>query len=145
MYQHILVPTDGSALSKSAIEQAAGLARALKAHLTIVTVTTPFQPVAAEPIYARTTALEHEKDMDKLSARILAEAKAIADSVGVSHSARHASSDQPWQAIIETAQSEGCDLIAMASHGRSGLAAIVLGSETTRVLTHSRIPVIVYR
>jgi nucleotide-binding universal stress UspA family protein len=102
-------------------------------------------PAATEPIYAQETAAEHEKEMNDVSRRVLAEGRTIVEAAGVACDARHVESDQPWKAIIETAQSQGCDLIAMASHGRSGLAAVVLGSETTRVLTHSRIPVIVYR
>jgi nucleotide-binding universal stress UspA family protein len=145
MYQHILVPTDGSSLANSAVRQAAGLAKALGARVTLVTVTAQYMPATAEPVYVQETAAEHEKDMNHLSRRVLAEARATLHDAGVACDARHVESDQPWKAIIETAQSAGCDLIAMASHGRSGLAAVVLGSETTRVLTHSRIPVIVYR
>lgn len=145
MYQHILVPTDGSTLSNSAVRQAAGLAKALAARVTLLTVTAGFIPMSAEPIYAQETAAEHERDMNQLSRKVLAEARTIVEAAGVECSVRHVESEHAWKAIIETAQTQGCDLIAMGSHGRSGLAAVVLGSETTRVLTHSRIPVIVYR
>ena len=145
MYQHILVPTDGSALSQAAVAQAASLAKALGARITLVTVTAGYRPMSAEPIYAQETAAEHEREMEHLSRKLMAEGKAIVEAAGVACATLHVENDQPWRAIIDAAQSQGCDLIAMASHGRSGLAAVVLGSETTRVLTHSRIPVIVYR
>ena len=92
------------------------------------------------------TAAEHEREMNHLSQDGAGGSpRDRGDSAGVDCSVRHVESEHPWKAIIETAEAQGCDLIAMGSHGRSGLAAVVLGSETTRVLTHSRIPVIVYR
>lgn len=145
MYQHILVPTDGSALSHAAIGQAANLAKALGARVTLVTVTARYLPMSAEPVFAQETSGEHAREMDRVSRKVLAEGKAAVEAAGVACAGLHVENDQPWRAIIDTAQAEGCDLIAMASHGRSGIAAVVLGSETTRVLTHSRIPVIVYR
>lgn len=145
MYQHILIPTDGSTLSRLAVEQGSALAKALGAHVTLVTVTAPFTAVSVEPIYAASTVGDYEGQMATQAAKVLAEGRAALAGAGVACETVAVTAEQPWQAIIDTARERGCDLIAMSSHGRSGLAAVVLGSETTKVLTHSRIPVLVYR
>jgi nucleotide-binding universal stress UspA family protein len=145
MYQHILIPTDGSSLSRLAVEQGCALARALGARITLVTVTAPFTAVSVEPLYVAATSDDYDKTVGAVAGKVLEEGRAQAQAAGVACDVRHVENDQAWQAIIDTAREAGCDLIAMASHGRSGLAAVVLGSETTKVLTHSRIPVLVYR
>lgn len=134
MYQHILVPTDGSSLSAEAVDQALQLAKPLKARLTLLTVTRPFHVFAAEPGMVTATPQQY-----------LRAAQDKAAAANVPCEAIQLESEHPYQAIIETAVKRGCDLIAMASHGRRGIAAIVLGSETVKVLTHSKIPVLVYR
>jgi len=138
MYKHILVPTDGSALSNRAVREGALLAVSLRADLTIVTVTEPPQSPLSEVAIVRPPGAAQTD-------AILQEAARIARITGVEPAMRHRESDQPWQAIIDAAREAGCDLIAMTSHGRHGVAALILGSQTTKVLTHSRIPVIVYR
>lgn len=145
MYQHILVPTDGSSLSRLAVEQGCALAKALGARITLVTVTAPFTAVSVEPLYVAASSGDYERTVRDMAAKVLTEGHAQAAAAGVACDGRHVEHDQPWQAIIDTAREAGCDLIAMASHGRRGLAAVVLGSETTKVLTHSRIPVLIYR
>jgi len=138
MYKHILVPTDGSALSNRAVREGALLAVSLRADLTIVTVTEPPPSPLSEVATIRPSAAA-QPDVT------LQEAARIARITGVEPAIQHRESDQPWQAIIDAAREAGCDLIAMTSHGRNGVAALILGSQTTKVLTHSRIPVIVYR
>ena len=138
MYKHILVPTDGSALSNRAVREGALLAVSLRADLTIITVTEPPQSPLSEVATIRPSAAAQPD-------AILQEAARIARITGVEPAIQQRESDQPWQAIIDAARESGCDLIAMASHGRNGVAALILGSQTTKVLTHSRIPVIVYR
>ena len=145
MYKHILVPTDGSELSNRAIEYAAALAKAVNAKLTVFTVTTPFYGYAVEPELAVIGIEDYQKNMAKLAARHLDVAKDIAAAAKVPCEAVHIEHPQPYQAIIDAAKERGCDLIVMASHGRRGLGAIVLGSETVKVLTHSTIPVLVVR
>ena len=86
-----------------------------------------------------------EANAREMAAERLAVLEAAAKEAGVACNTRHLEADAVHQAIIDSAQSEGCDLIVMASHGRSGFSAFVLGSETTKVLTHSKIPVLVYR
>jgi nucleotide-binding universal stress UspA family protein len=145
MYRRILVPTDGSELSNRAIEYAATLAKAVNAELTVLTVTTPYYGFIVERGATSARIEEYEKEAAKLAEQYLDVAKDIAAAAKVPCKAIHVESAQPYQAIIDVVKEQGCDLIVMASHGRRGVAAIVLGSETVKVLTHSTIPVLVVR
>ena len=147
MYTHILLPTDGSELSKMALREGVDLAKALGARVTAITVTAPFHVLSYSysPPMPTDTPEQYEKNMAALATQYLDEAKKIAALAGVTCNVVHAEHQHPYQAIIDTAQNRGCDAILMASHGRRGMSAIVLGSETLKVLTHSIIPVIVYR
>jgi nucleotide-binding universal stress UspA family protein len=145
MYRHILVPTDGSELSSQAIEYAAALAKAVNAKLTVLTITIPYYGFAVEPELVTIGFDEYQKNATKLAMHDLDIAKDIAAAAQVSCDVVHQEHSQPYQAIIDAAKERGCDLIVMASHGRGGLAAMVLGSETVKVLTHSKIPVLVVR
>ena len=146
MCNHILIPTDGSELSKMALQEGAALAKALGARVTVVTVTTPSDVFhGTMPVVVAGTPEQYRKNMAALAGQYLDEAKNIAAAAGVSCDLVHVENEQPYQAIIDTAQNRGCDAIHMASHGRRGLSAILLGSETLKVLTHSTIPVIVCR
>jgi nucleotide-binding universal stress UspA family protein len=145
MYRHILVPTDGSELSSRAIEYAAALAKAVGAKLTILTVTTPYFGFVVESELAMAKIKDYHKDTEKAAMQYLDVAKDIAATAQVPYEVMHVERTQPYQAIIDAAKDRDCDLIVMASHGRRGMAAIVLGSETVKVLTHSTIPVLVVR
>ena len=145
MYQHILIPTDGSLLSKAAVDNALALARALNARVTVVTVVTPFHAFAGVADELVGTRELYDKQAKQAAARLLSDAERNAKEEGVQCTAVQLQHEHPFKAIIETATKSGCDLIAMASHGRRGMAGIVLGSETSKVLTHSSIPVLVYR
>lgn len=144
MYKRILIPTDGSERSLKAVEGAARFAKPLGATLVIMTVIEPYsytnlaeyRPESIEQYDERVTAEAEER---------LAEAKKIADAAGVEDKTVMVKSFSPAEAIIEQAEKNGCDIIFMASHGRKGIAAVLLGSETQKVLTHSRFPVMVYR
>ena len=144
MYKRILIPTDGSERSLKAVEGAARFAKPLGATLVIMTVVEPYsytnlaeyRPESIEQYDERVTAEAEER---------LAEAKKIADAAGVEDKTVMVKSFSPAEAIIEQAEKNGCDIIFMASHGRKGIAAVLLGSETQKVLTHSRFPVTVYR
>jgi nucleotide-binding universal stress UspA family protein len=141
MYKHMLIPTDGSDLSQKAIEHGIALARAVGARITILTVTEPFYASAFEP-----SMVEHyKKHVAALATKHLDAAKNAASASNVPCEVVRLEREHPYQAIIDTAQSRGCDVIVMASHGRRGISAIVLGSETVKVLTHSPIPVVVVR
>ena len=145
MHRHILIPTDGSDLSQNAIDYGVALAKSVNAKVTILTVTAPFHTFAIEPAMVTDTPEQYEKRMVALASRYLDAAKAVATAADVSCETLHVEGDQPHQVIIETAARKACDLIVMASHGRRGVSAIVLGSETVKVLTHSDIPVLVVR
>ena len=149
MYKHLLVPTDGSPLSLKAAKAAAGLAKKLGAKVTAVYVTAPWMPPMVgegmrpasltdlQDSYRRATEASAAKALDQV-------AKAAASS-GVKCGRLSVTGDQPWKSIIATAAKQKCDLVVMASHGRRGLAGLLLGSETTKVLTHSKTPVLVCR
>jgi nucleotide-binding universal stress UspA family protein len=145
MHRHILIPTDGSELSQNAIGYGIALAKSVNAKVTVLTVSTPFQIFAVEPGLVTDTPEQYVKRMATLAAKYLNVAKEAASAAGVMCETMHLEHDQPYQAIIETAVQKSCDLIVMASHGRRGISAVVLGSETVKVLTHSAVPVLVVR
>jgi nucleotide-binding universal stress UspA family protein len=145
MYKHILVPTDGSALSAKAIEQAMGLAKSLGAKVTGMTVSIPFHVFALDPLMLSDTAEQYKKDCGDRAEKFLDAVTVAAKSAGVQCEVAQVTADHPYEGIIDTATLKGCDLICMASHGRKGVAGLVLGSETHKVLIHSKIPVLVFR
>jgi len=145
MYKHILIPTDGSELSKKAVDHGIGLAKALNAKVTAVTVSEPFHIFAVEPGMLTDTPDEYEKRINALTGKYLKAAKDAATAAGVPCDVVHVEHAHPYETVIDTARKRGCDAIVMASHGRRGVSAIVLGSETVKVLTHSTIPVVVVR
>ena len=145
MYRHLLLPTDGSPLSVHAVEQGLELAASLGARVTILTVVEPFYSFAAEPEHFGETRDRYEKHARQAARAILDSAIEKARARSVEAEMKLIGSEHPDQAIISTATSLGCDLIAMASHGRRGVNALLLGSVTQKVLTHSRLPVLVLR
>ncbi len=145
MHRHILIPTDGSALSQAAVEYGVALAKSVGARVTVLTVCTPFHIFAAEPAMVTDTAEQYAKRTAALATRYLDSAKEVASMAGVRCETLRIEHEHPYLAIIATAMEQSCDLIVMASHGRRGISAVVLGSETNKVLTHSTIPVLVVR
>ena len=145
MHRHILIPVDGSALSQAAVEYGVALARSVGAKVTVLTVSAPFHTFAAESIMVTDTPEQYTKQAAAVAMRYLDAAKEIALAAGVSCETVHVEHDHPYLAIIDTAAKKSCDLIVMASHGRRGISAVVLGSETSKVLTHCSIPVLVVR
>ena len=145
MHKHILMPTDGSELSQKAIDYGLALAKSVGAKVTFITVSAPFQAWAIEPPLTLEFIEEYEKQMRRQSEKYLESAKQLALAAGVACDVLQVEHDHPYRAIIDTATRKSCDLILMASHGRRGISAIVLGSETVKVLTHSTIPVLVFR
>lgn len=147
MFKHILVPTDGSALSMDTVKRAVAFAKEIGAKLTFY-YAKPDYPVAyyGEGALIDPTTPEKFAEMaDKQAKEILGAATAAAGEAGVSCASVSTISDVPYEAIIEAATSANCDLIFMASHGRKGISGLLLGSETQKVLTHSKTPVLVYR
>jgi len=148
MYKHILVATDGSKLSLKAAKTAASLARAVGARLTSIYVMPEYMPpiYGEASLYVTTVSPKSFKAaMDKDAKAALAAVAKAAASARVTHAEAKVTNAQPWAAIVSAARSKRCDLIVMASHGRRGLAGLLLGSETTKVLTHSKVPVLVVR
>ncbi len=145
MYQHILIPTDGSELSEQAIEHGIALAKSVNAKVTVMTVTAPFQLFAIEPGIVTDTPEQYEKRAEALAAKDLNAAMEVAKAARISCDIIRVEHEHPYRAIIDTAAQKSCDLIVMASHGRRGISAVVLGSETVKVLTHSVVPVLVVR
>ena len=145
MYKHILIPTDGSVLSQKAIDHGIELAKPLHAKVTAVTVSEPFHVFAVEPSIVTDTPAEYKRHAAALASKYLQAAKDAATTAGVPCDVVQVEHEHPYEAIIDTARKKGCDAIVMASHGRRGVSAIVLGSETVKVLTHSNIPVVVVR
>jgi nucleotide-binding universal stress UspA family protein len=146
MYRHILIPTDGSELSHRAVQHGLSLAKSVGAKVTALTVEGSFNvyDVPASKVYEMSGSFAEHVERTKAHAeKILNGVAEEARSAGVTCDTVQVERDNPYEAIIETAKQRGCDLIVMASHGRSGISAIVLGSVTTKVLTHTQIPVLV--
>jgi nucleotide-binding universal stress UspA family protein len=145
MYKHILLPTDGSPLSERAVADGIRLAKALGAKVTAFHVTPLVHPESENPTAFAAQVREHERRAEESTRTALGQAEQAARAAGVAWSGLHKEGDSPWEEIIAAAGAQGCDLIFMASHGRRGVSALVLGSETHKVLTHSKIPVLVVR
>lgn len=147
MYTNLLVATDGSKPSEKAMVHAIGLAGKLGAKITAFYAA----PDYPEPVYSEGIIYEmmSRKDYAAMATadaeKILAKIAKKAEAAGVMCETRHALSRAPWEAILAAARKYKCDAIVMGSHGRGGLAALFLGSETQKVLAHSKLPVIVAR
>ena len=138
MYTHILIPTDGSELAGQAVQHGAALAKQIGAKVTMLTVLPP-EMITSDREMSEIRKASMRKHAEEILSAVAKQTAGIAcETIQVEH-------EQPYQAIINTADSKGCDLIVMASHGRRGISALVLGSETVKVLTHCKIPVLVYR
>jgi nucleotide-binding universal stress UspA family protein len=144
MYKRILVPTDGSDITSKAVQSAIAMAKLTGAEVFALAVKEPF-PYSAVSEMQPVPPQEFLDAQDRVAgARVKAVAEAAA-AAGVSCQAHSVEGLHPWEAILEHGKAQGCDLIVMASHGRRGMSALLLGSETQKVLTHSTIPVLVVR
>jgi len=145
MFKNILIATDGSELAWKAVEHGVALAKSIGAKVTVVTVTLPFHIFTLDPLVVEDTADQYDKRIQEHAEKLLGGIATAAKAAGVACDTVHVEHEHPYRAIIDTANSRGCDLITMASHGRRGVSALLLGSETVKVLTHSKIPVLVHR
>jgi nucleotide-binding universal stress UspA family protein len=147
MYRHFLIPTDGSALSGHAIAQGIALAKATGARVTGLFVAAAPTPLVFEGVvpvdYMQPN--EHAALNARAAARFLGVMEKAARHAGVPFEGVTLTGEYPAEAILETAKRRHCDVIVMASHGRHGLASLLLGSETQKVLTHTKVPVLVCR
>ena len=149
MYKHILISTDGSDVAQKGVDHGLSLASSLGAKVTIVTVTEPFpyHASAAAGGWAPgpTDIAGYQEGQKRFADRSLATVKQAAGKLGLNADVVHVPDARPADAILDTAKSEGCSLIVMASHGRRGLGRLLLGSQTAEVLAHSAVPVLVVR
>ena len=148
MYKHVLIPSDGSELAEKAVRAGIEFARTVGARITAFTAVAEYEVPGTDEMLARKRVVslqEHEERAKRDAEAILATIAKRAGAAGVACDADYALCNRPHEAIIAAANRHGCDLIFMASHGRSGLSALLHGSETRDVLTHSTIPTLVYR
>ncbi|MGB3642921.1 MAG: universal stress protein [Mesorhizobium sp.] len=149
MYNHILIPTDGSDLAQHGVDQGLSLAKALGSKVSIVTAT---QPIAVPSVgmvesWAGSSwdVAGYDDHQKKLADSVLSQAQESAARLGIAAAVVYVPDALPALAIISTAEERGCDLIVMASHGRRGVKRLLLGSQTAEVLAHSHVPVLVVR
>ena len=147
MFKHILVPADGSDLSKATARRAVSFAKEAGARITAF-FAKPEYPVSyygEGALIDPTTPEKFDEFAEQQAQQVLDFVVELCQNAGVKVDKLSLTSDIPYQAIIDGATQSGCDLIFMASHGRRGISALLLGSETHKVLTHSKIPVLVFR
>ena len=146
MFKHILIPTDGSELSEKAVKAGIDFAKTIGAKVTGFRAIDLYPWAYGDYVPLDVYSPEQRAEQEiALGNAILKSVTDYAKSAGVTCEVFHAKSVVPFEGIIKAAEDKGCDLIFMASHGRRGLAGLLLGSETVKVLTHCKIPVLVYR
>jgi nucleotide-binding universal stress UspA family protein len=144
MFKRILVPTDGSEITAKAIDTAIGLARSTGAELYTISVKEPF-PYSAISEMQPTPPQEFFDAQERIAMQRVAAVAEASRQAGVPCQSHTVEALHPWEAIIDHAKRMDCDLLVMASHGRRGVSALLLGSETQKVLTHSKVPVLIVR
>jgi nucleotide-binding universal stress UspA family protein len=145
MFKHVLIATDGSELSDQAAAQGLELAKVLNAKVTVVTVTESWAAAVPVEMVLALPQAEYDKTAAKRAALILSAVTDTAKKMNLSFSTVHVKDQFPAEGILATARDNGCDLVVMASHGRRGLAKLLLGSEATKVLTLGALPVLICR
>lgn len=145
MYTNILIPTDGTEFCERAIRAGVSLAKAFQARVVGINVTVPLHTGTPRILIPDNLAAIIRAETVKIGEENLAAVTRAAKDAGVTIETIRKTGDHPWEEIVQTAKEKGCDLIVMASHGRRGVSAMVLGSETQKVLTHSTVPVLVVR
>ena len=144
MFKRILVPTDGSDITAKAIQTAIALAKVHSAELFAISVKEPF-PYSAISEMQPVPPQEFYDAQERIAASRVKAVEEAASAAGLRCNAHTVEALHAWEAILDHAKAQQCDLVVMASHGRRGVAALLLGSETSRVLTHSVIPVLVVK
>jgi nucleotide-binding universal stress UspA family protein len=145
MFKHILIPTDGSDLSRKAMLYGMRLAKLTGAKVTAISIRAPYAITSMDVIGVVGSEEDFNEETRQFAERALTQVAMAGEAEGVAVETLQEVHDQPYRAIIDCALANKCDLIVMSSHGRRGMSALLLGSETTKVLTHSKIPVLVYR
>jgi nucleotide-binding universal stress UspA family protein len=145
MYKNLLIATDGSELAEKAVTHGIELAKALGAKVTAVIVSEPWTVFATGEVGAAFPVEEYERSIEANAAKVLSDVANRAKAVGVPCVTKYLKDQFPADGIIAAAKEAGCDLIVMASHGRSGVTRLLLGSQANKVVTHSHIPVLICR
>lgn len=145
MFKHILLPTDGSDLSEAAINRGIQFAKSINAKVTGFHVVLPFHVFTLQKEMLEDTKEQYERQSKIHAKQFLGVIKKAAEKASVTCEIDSVASAHPYEAIIKAAEKKGCDLIMMASHGRSGIQGLLIGSETQKVLTHTKVPVLVLR
>ena len=145
MHNHLLIAIDGSELAFDALKEGVGIAKMFGARVTIVTVTEPWQSVIVGGTGVGAPLDDYEKTNAEWASKTLSEAKAVAEEVGLEAETVHVKDSYPADAIIATAEQRDCDMIVVASHGRRGFRRLLLGSQANEVVTHSSVPVLIWR
>jgi nucleotide-binding universal stress UspA family protein len=145
MYKHLLLPTDGSPLSEVAIRNTMQFAKSINAKVTGFYVSPLYHALSFQMEMMAESEDDFAKHSRSQAEKLLADIEDAANIAGVSCDTTYAIGDHPYEEIIKAANANGCDLITMASHGRKGMRGLLLGSEAQKVLTHSKIPVLIYR
>lgn len=145
MYQHILIATDGSELSEKAVHAGIDLAKRLGAKATLFTSSSEFRIFETDSSMISLSREKYASECERRANASFVTGETYAKSHGVQYDTVHVFAEHPYEAIINAAAKNKCDLVVMASHGRKGVAGVLLGSETTKVLTHSKVPVLVCR
>jgi nucleotide-binding universal stress UspA family protein len=143
VFKHILIATDCSDLAQKAVQEGLELARHLKAAVTAITVSVPYPVIETGALLSTLPLLDYQKIVAQHAEEVLAPVRDLAGKLNVACDTVHVSAKYPAEGIIEHAKAKGCDLIVMASHGRRGIAKIFLGSQATRVLAYSPVPVLI--
>ena len=147
MFKNVLIPTDGSKMSLKASKSGIAFAKSINARVTGCHVVEPFLPYYFGDYIPpdMPTPKEFERRAREAGERYLRQIEIAARAAGLAYSGSVVKSDSPYAGIISAARKGRCDLIFMASHGRHGLSGLLLGSETHKLLTHSKIPILVCR
>jgi nucleotide-binding universal stress UspA family protein len=145
MYKHILIATDGSEIGNKAISHGVELAKTLGAKLSSVTVTEPYESVVVVETMVLILPADYKKQCEENAKQILSVVTSAAQSAGIKCDVIHQENRWPYEGIIEAAEKVGADLIVIGSHGRRGIERLIMGSQATKLLTHTKIPALVVR
>jgi nucleotide-binding universal stress UspA family protein len=145
MVRHILLPTDGSELATGAVDRGIALARTLGARVTVLTIVERFHVMTLNPTQLEASLATYRRHAAEHAAKVLGEAAEKAKAAGVEAETMTRAAESPWEEIVKVAADVDADLIAMASHGRRGLSALMLGSQTARVVAQAKVAVLVLR
>ncbi|HRO12980.1 MAG TPA: universal stress protein [Amaricoccus sp.] len=145
MFQHILLPTEGSALATSAVARGIELAAKFGAKITVLTIIERFHVMTLDATELANSLTDYNRHAAEHAARVLGEVEAKAKAAGVEIASVVRTGESPWEEIDKVAVEVGADLIAMAPHGRRGPAGLMLGSQTAQVVARSKVSVLVLR